>query len=98
MIKARIFQPDKNAMQSGHAKTHAWVLEFAPAAPYFTDHLMGWTGMTDMPQEIRLTFPSKDAAVAYAKRENIAYAVYEPNPRRLVKKAYADNFRFGKLE
>jgi hypothetical protein len=96
MIKARIYQPDKSAMQSGKAKD-AWLFEFAPEKPYFTDSLMGWTGMTDMPQEIRLFFPTKDAAIAYAKRQNIPFEVIEPNARKQVKKAYADNFRFDRV-
>ena len=96
-IKARIYQPDKNAMQSGKAKND-WLFEFAPEKPYFTDALMGWTGMTDMPQEIRIFFPTQEAAIAYAKRQNIPYEVSEPNPRKLVKKAYADNFRFDRVE
>lgn len=96
MTKARIYQPDKNAMQSGKAKSLRWLLEFAPEKPYFTESLMGWNGMTDMPQEIRLSFATKDAAVAYAKRQNLSYEVEEPHPRRLVKKAYADNFKFNR--
>lgn len=95
MTKARIYQPDKNAMQSGKAKD-SWVLEFAPEKPYFVENLMGWTGMRDMPQEIRLNFPTPEAAVAYATSHNIPYDIYNPNQRRFVKKAYADNFRFDK--
>lgn len=97
MIKARIYQPDKTAMQSGKAKTDAWLFEFVPEKSYFTDNLMGWTGMTDMPQEIRMFFPTSEAAVAYAKRQNIPYEVFKPNQRRKVRKSYADNFKFGKL-
>ncbi len=96
MTKARIYQPDKNAMQSGKAKND-WLLEFAPEKPYFTDSLMGWNGMTDMAQEIKLKFPSKDAAIAYAKRQGIEYEDDEPQPRSQIKKAYADNFKFGKI-
>jgi hypothetical protein len=98
MIKARIYQPDKNAMQSGMAKTQRWRLEFVPEKPYFVDPLMGWTGMTDMPQEIHLGFPTRDAAENYAKREGIPYEVFLPKPRRQVRKTYADNFKFGKVQ
>jgi hypothetical protein len=83
-------------MQSGRAKD-AWLLEFVPEKPYFIDGLMGWNGMTDMPQEIRLTFPSREAAEAYAKREAIPYEVSLPQPRRQRKKAYADNFKFDRV-
>lgn len=98
MTKARIYQPDKNAMQSGRAKTQHWKLEFVPEKPYFVDNLMGWVGMTDMPQEIHLFFPTSEAAVAYAKNQGIAYEIHTPNKRRMVRKAYADNFSFGKKQ
>ena len=96
MAKARIYRPDKTAMQSGKAGMKEWVLEFAPEKPYMVDNLMGWTGMSDMPQEIRLYFPTKEAAIAYAKAQKIAHEVYEPNKRRAKRKAYADNFAFNK--
>ncbi len=98
MATARIYQPDKTAMQSGKAKTKFWLLEFAPEKPGFVDNLMGWNGMTDMPQEIRLRFPTKEAAIAYAERQRIPYEVYMPNARHQLRKAYADNFKYGKVE
>lgn len=95
MTKARIYQPDKNAMQSGKSKD-AWLFEFVPEAAPFVDELMGWTGMTDTKQEIRLNFPTKEAAVAYAERKKIPYEVRLPNPRKTARRAYADNFRADK--
>jgi len=94
MAKAIIYQPDKSAMQSGKGKTKDWLLEFVPEKPYFVDNLMGWTGMTDMPQEIRLYFPSKEAAVAYAIQQKLPHEVIEPKKRSHIRKAYADNFKF----
>lgn len=96
MTKARIYQPDKNAMQSGKAKD-AWLFEFIPETPFFIDSLMGWVGMNDTLREIRLSFPSREAAEAYAKRENIPFEVILPKKRMQVRKAYADNFAFGKI-
>ncbi|MDE3015486.1 MAG: ETC complex I subunit [Pseudomonadota bacterium] len=96
MTKARIYRPDKTAMQSGKAGMKEWLLEFSPDQPSPVDSLMGWNGMTDMKQEIRLYFPTKDAAVAYAKKRGIPHEVYDPNTRRQVAKAYADNFKFGR--
>jgi hypothetical protein len=96
MTKARIFKPAKTAMQSGRAKTDKWKLEFAPEASAFTDPLMGWTGMTDMKQEINLFFPTKEAAIAYAEKQKIPYEVSAPTPRRSAKRAYADNFKYDR--
>lgn len=97
MTKARIFQPDKNAMQSGKGKTKRWKLEFVPEKPYFVYELTGWTGMSDMPQEINLFFPTKEAAIEYAKRQRIDFEVFEPQPRAINRRAYADNFKFSRI-
>ena len=97
MTKARIYQPDKNAMQSGKAK-NAWKLEFAPEKPMVVDSVMGWNGMLDTTREINLLFPSKEAAIAYATKQRIEFEVFEPNLRRERRKAYADNFAFGKVK
>lgn len=97
MKKARIYQPDKNPMQSGKGKTHSWLLEFAPETPYFIDGLMGWSGMDDTKRQLSLNFPSKEAAIAYAKKQKIGFEVFDPNPRNQRRKAYADNFSFNKV-
>ncbi|MDE3059954.1 MAG: ETC complex I subunit [Pseudomonadota bacterium] len=98
MPKARIYRPDKSAMQSGKGPMKEWVLEFAPEKPVFVDALMGWAGSADMKSEIHLFFPTREAAVAYAKRQRIPYEIYLPNQRREVRKAYADNFKYGKIK
>ena len=68
---ARIFKPAKTAMQSGRAKTNDWVLEFEPRSARTPDPLMGWSSSADMKAQIRLTFETKDQAMAYA--DNFAY-------------------------
>jgi hypothetical protein len=95
-MAARIFKPAKTAMQSGSARSKDWVLEFEPETPREIEPLMGWTSSGDMKSQIRLSFDSKDEAIAYAERNGIAYRVLEPKPRRPVRKSYADNFRFGR--
>lgn len=94
---ARIFRPAKTAMQSGDAKTRVWLLEFEPDAPRETDPLMGWTSSTDMKQQIQIAFPTKEEAVAYATRNGIPYRIFEAHPRKPSKKAYSDNFKFGRI-
>jgi hypothetical protein len=96
MAKALIYRPEKTAMQSGRAKMRNWTLRFKPEKPYFVDNLMGWVGMSDMPQEVQLTFPSKEAAIAYAKKQQIPYDIMEPHQRVTRRRAYADNFKFDR--
>jgi ETC complex I subunit conserved region len=93
---ASIYKPARTAMQSGPARTKEWVLDYEPEAPREIDPLMGWTSSRDMNAQIRLSFDTKDEAVAYAERNGIAYRLAEPKPRASVRKSYADNFRFGR--
>jgi hypothetical protein len=97
-MRARIYQPAKNAMQSGWAGTHEWALEFEPSSPRRPDPLMGWIGSADTQAQVRLTFPTREEAIAYAEKSGIAYDLELPQPRRVRPKAYADNFRYGRLE
>lgn len=93
MTTARIYQRPKNAMQSGRARTDEWVLEFEPAEPKRPDPLTGWAGSGDTREQVRLSFPTVDAAQAYAEREGIAFTVIPAPTRTLKLQAYADNFR-----
>jgi hypothetical protein len=94
---ARIYKPAKTAMQSGQAKTKEWILEYEPASPREIEPLMGWTSSSDMLSQVRLFFETKEEAIAYAKENRIPYRVFEPNPRTLIKKSYAENFKYGRV-
>ena len=59
---------------------------------------MGWTQTTDMDGQTRLSFETKDEAVAYADRHGIAFQVFDPKPAKKIIKAYADNFAFGRKQ
>ncbi|MBN2907900.1 MAG: ETC complex I subunit [Rhodobacteraceae bacterium] len=97
-MRARIYQPSKTAMQSGQAKTHHWVLDFAPATPSALDPLMGWTGSADTQAQVRLTFDSREAAVDYARRHGIDAVVLRPKKRKpnVRPMGYAENFAPGR--
>jgi NADH dehydrogenase ubiquinone Fe-S protein 4 len=95
-MAARIYKPAATAMQSGPARSKEWVLEYDPEAPREIDPLMGWTSSRDMKSQLRLTFDTKEEAVAYAERNGIAYRLLAPKPRAPVRKSYSDNFRFGR--
>ena len=97
-MRARIYQPPKNAMQSGWAATEEWVLEFEPAAPRRPDPLMGWIGSADTQAQVILRFATREEAVAYADKQGLAYDLALPQTREFKPKAYADNFRFGRME
>lgn len=93
-MRARIYQPARTAMQSGNARTHQWLLEFAPASAREIDPLMGWTSSGDTDTQVRLRFDTRQAAEDYARAQGIDYTVTEPKPRKPVIRArgYGENF------
>lgn len=92
MAKARLYQPAKSAAQSGRGKTKVWRLDMVPTERKQHDPLMGWAGSGDMEQQIRLSFPSRESAIAYCEQNGIDYQVFEPRTRIVKPKAYSDNF------
>ena len=97
-MRARIYQPPRNAMQSGRAGSHEWMLDYEMAERSVADPLMGWNGSTDTQAQVRLRFPTKEEAVAYATRNGITYDLELPIVRKIRQKAYADNFKAGRAE
>ncbi|MDQ0998720.1 hypothetical protein QFZ34_003902 [Phyllobacterium ifriqiyense] len=97
-MAARIYRPAKTAMQSGKAKTEAWMLEFEPEQPRKVEPLMGYTSSGDMKSQIRLSFETKDEAIAYAQKNGIAYSVQEPKETRRRVVSYSENFRFDRMQ
>ena len=93
-MRARIYQPSRNAMTSGMAKTRKWVLEYAPASAREVDPLMGWTSSNDTQTQVRLKFDSKEEALDYAKDNGIDAQVSEPQKRKpnLRARGYGENF------
>lgn len=93
-MRARIYQPAKTAMQSGTAKAHTWVLEFAQDSARAVDPLMGWTSSSDTQSQVKLRFETCAAAEEYARARDIAYDVTQPQTRQPVIRAggYGENF------
>ncbi|MGC3938432.1 ETC complex I subunit [Roseobacter sp. EG26] len=97
-MRARIYQPARTAMQSGTAKTHSWVLDFAPASSREVDPLMGWTSSTDTQSQVKLRFATKEAALEYASENGIDADVLEPKKRKpnIRPGGYGENFATGR--
>ena len=93
-MSARIYQPTRNAMQSGQGKTKKWVLEFSQSEVRNIDPLMGWTSSDDTQTQVRLQFDTKDAAVDYAERHGIQATIVEPQKRatNIRPGGYGENF------
>jgi hypothetical protein len=95
---AKIYRPAKNAMQSGQAGSKHWLLEFEPGVRPPPDLLMGWTSDADTGGQVRLSFDTREQAIAFARRHNVAHRVVEPQDPKRVIKAYGDNFSFRRKE
>ncbi len=98
-MTARIFCPAPSATQSGPGPAKPWRLVFAPESPRSIDPLMGWTSSHDMKQQLRLSFATREEAVAYAERNAFAYRVEEPGPNLASRRtaSYSDNFKTSRV-
>ena len=91
MKKAKIYIPNKSAMQSGLGKINKWILEFETKDPTINP-LMGWESSSDTLTELKMEFSTKELAINYAKKMKIDYEIIEPKKRKVTKKSYTDNF------
>ena len=84
-MTARIYRHSPSVTQSGPGAAKPWRLAFDPEAPRSIEPLMGWTSSGDMKQQIRLSFETREEAVAYAEREGIPYRV---ESRRILRRQF----------
>jgi len=94
MIKARIYNPSKNAMQSGRAKTKEWILEYESNADRSPEPLMGWSQGKDTMTQVRLKFRTLEQAERYAEEKGLYYQVLTQHERKPKPRNYGDNFKY----
>ncbi|KAG9665735.1 hypothetical protein KCU81_g2986, partial [Aureobasidium melanogenum] len=90
----RIFRPAKTATQSGDWNAHHWRMDWDVLSKghRWENPLMGWQSSADYMQGTHLNFKSKEDAINFANKQGYEYFVQEPNERRIIPKAYANNF------
>lgn len=93
MSIARIVEEQRKTTQSGKAKAGRWTLEYERQEALRPDPLTGWAGSGDTNTQLRLSFESKDEALAYAKTKGLEVHLVPAAPIPLKIQAYADNFR-----
>ena len=93
MTIARISELERKTTQSGKANAGRWLLEFEREEALRPDPLTGWAGSGDTRPQVRMTFDSKEQAMAYCDRRGLAYHTVPAGPVKLKIQAYADNFR-----
>jgi len=73
---AIIYRPARSATTSA-LRPNYWILEFEPSRPPHIEPLMGYTSSDDPYRPIRLKFPDRESAVAFAERQDWRYLVRE---------------------
>ena len=94
----RIYKPAKTATQSGRARTKQWILECEQISERVPDALIGWISSEDTLNQIRISFDSREEAVAFAESRGLDYKVDEAQVRKLKPRNYLDNFKFQPFE
>lgn len=92
-MRAKISRLEKSPLQSGKRFCNVWRLTFEAESPRQAEPLMGWTSAADTLPEVKLNFPAREQAIAYAERHGMEYVVVEPVPVASTSKTYGDNFR-----
>ena len=94
---SRIYKETKPATQSGHHRGDHWRMDWdiLPRGHRWENPLMGWQSSGDFMQGSNIHFESKEDAIRFAERQGYEYFVQEPNSRKVVPKAYANNFLYS---
>ena len=91
--RAVVRRPAKNAMQSGVFRGDLWYVEFEPSSSQYIEPLMGWTGSEETYQQVRLSFKTREEALAYVESRGIPYVILPGyTAKKVVPKSYASNF------
>ena len=94
MTIARIYRPTRGATQSGHARTKAWLLEYERTEPVEFEPMMGCRGSSETEMEFKVSFDTREEAVAFAEKRGIAYEVEDRQPEQVRQGlSYSDNFK-----
>ncbi|MBC7905148.1 MAG: ETC complex I subunit [Rhodospirillaceae bacterium] len=92
LATARIYRRSPNPMQQGRARMGEWIVEFEPHLKPGIDPLMGWISSGDPLQQVRMTFSSAEEAVAYCRRQKLAFDLEKPAVHKPKPKSYTANF------
>ncbi len=95
-MKYIIYKNKKSPTQSGKLHKEFWILEHINTKGVKIDLLTGWkTTETNLIKKIK--FSNKEAAVSYAKNNNLDFEVLKEVDNKSSNKSYADNFKFKRI-
>jgi NADH dehydrogenase (ubiquinone) Fe-S protein 4 len=95
--KCSIYKEAKPATQSGDWHSHHWRMDWdiLEKGHRWENPLIGWQSSADFMQGTHISFKSKEDAIRFAEKQGYEYFVQEPNERKFVPKAYANNFLYS---
>ena len=97
-MKAVIYQPAKNVMQSGRGKASVWVIEFDRNVIRKPESLMGWTSSDSTSGQVKLSFSSLEQAKSFAEDNGLSYFIKAASTRKVRPRNYGDNFIYQPFE
>lgn len=91
----RIYQPPKNAMQSGTNNIHYWQIDF-DTRPRWENPLIGWASTGDPMSNLKVDFASMEDAIEHCEKMGWKYYVQKPNRNQPMPRSYGINFSWNK--
>ncbi|KOB51913.1 NADH:ubiquinone dehydrogenase [Operophtera brumata] len=94
--RVRIYQPPKNAMQSGTNNIHHWEMEF-DTRQRWENPLMGWTSTGDPLSNMKLQFSNPNEAIEHCEKNGWTWYLDVPKTEKEYKpKNYGLNFSWNR--
>ncbi|XP_019868695.1 NADH dehydrogenase [ubiquinone] iron-sulfur protein 4, mitochondrial isoform X2 [Aethina tumida] len=94
--KVRIYEPPKNAMQSGTNNIGHWEMDFDNRERW-ENPLMGWSSTGDPLSNMKIQFSTKEEAIEFCSKNGWEYFVQESSHEKEFKpKSYGINFSWNK--
>ncbi|THK33185.1 NADH dehydrogenase [ubiquinone] iron-sulfur protein 4, mitochondrial isoform X1 [Diachasma alloeum] len=91
----RIYQPAKNAMQSGTNNINFWQIDF-DTRERWENHLMGWSSTGDPLSNLKCEFQTKEEAIEHCEKMRWKWFVQKPNYSAPKPRSYGANFAWNK--
>ncbi|XP_033215300.1 NADH dehydrogenase [ubiquinone] iron-sulfur protein 4, mitochondrial isoform X2 [Belonocnema kinseyi] len=93
--RVRIYQPVKNAMQSGTNHTNFWQIEF-DTRERWENPLIGWSSTGDPMSNLKVDFASKEEAIQHCQKMGWECYVQKPDEEKPRPRTYGTNFSWNK--
>ncbi|XP_063982250.1 NADH dehydrogenase [ubiquinone] iron-sulfur protein 4, mitochondrial [Diachasmimorpha longicaudata] len=91
----RIYQPAKNAMQSGTNNINFWQINF-DTRERWENQLMGWCSTGDPLSNVKCEFQTKEEAIEHCEKMKWKWYVQAPNYSAPKPRSYGANFAWNK--